>query len=91
MIDVVLTNAFFNTVKIAEPLGLSYLAAELRQKGFSVEIIEPSVEGWSIEETVSYLRQIPCKVLGISLHRDKNLELKAEWNTVFHLYRWSWT
>jgi len=73
MIDVVLTSAFFNMVKIAEPLGLSYLAAVLRQKGFSVEIIELSVEGWSIEETVSYLKQIPCKVLGISLHRDKNL------------------
>jgi anaerobic magnesium-protoporphyrin IX monomethyl ester cyclase len=78
MIDVVLTSAFFDTVKIAEPLGLSYLAAELRQKGFSVEILEPSVEGWSIEETVNNLCQIPCKVLGISLHRDKNLALTKE-------------
>lgn len=78
MIDVVLISAFFDTVKIAEPLGLSYLAAVLRQNGYSVEIVEPSVEGWSIEETVSHLKQLPCKILGISLHRDKNFAFVEE-------------
>lgn len=78
MIDVVLISTFFNTVKIAEPLGISYLAASLRQKDITVEIVEPSIEGWSMEETVSYLKQFSFKILGISLHRDKNLASTKE-------------
>ncbi len=78
MVDVVLTSALFNNVKMAEPLGLSYLAASLRKAGFRVRIVEPCVEGWSIPRTVAELMKIPCRVIGLSLHRDKNVPALQE-------------
>jgi anaerobic magnesium-protoporphyrin IX monomethyl ester cyclase len=79
MIDIVLTSGFFyGTIKIAEPMGICFLAAELRKEGFSVEIVEPSIEGWTVSETAERLLKIPCKMLGISLQLDDNVSSATE-------------
>ena len=68
----ILLTSIFDEVKIAEPLGICYLAAALRENGFSVKIIEPSVEGWSVERTAKVVLSTPGRLIGISVHRDKN-------------------
>lgn len=70
MYDVVLLSSIFNEAKIAEPLGICYLAAVLRQRGFSVRIVEPSVEGWTVADTAKAVLETPSRLIGISIHRD---------------------
>ena len=73
MHDIILTSSMFDTVKIAEPLGLECLSSVLRQKEYKVKIVEPCIDGLSIEETANRINQEETKVIGISLHRDKNI------------------
>ncbi|MGE5328639.1 MAG: B12-binding domain-containing radical SAM protein [Deltaproteobacteria bacterium] len=78
MIDVLLVSSFFDTIKIAEPLGLGYLAAAIRDAELSVEIIEPSIEGLSIQQTIEYVKNVQPQIIGISIHRDENIEKAKE-------------
>lgn len=71
--DIVLTSSMFDTVKMAEPLGLECLSAILKQNSYKVSIIEPCVEGLSIKDTADRINKENCKIVGISLHRDKNI------------------
>src|SRR2546423_1266629 len=73
MPDVVLLSSVFGTVKIAEPMGACILAAAVRERGRSVEILEPSVDGWSVEESVRRVVEVDATVLGISVLRDRNV------------------
>jgi len=71
--DIVLTSSMFDTVKIAEPLGLECLSAVLKQNAYKVKIIEPCIEGLSIEDMADRINREHSKIVGISLHRDKNI------------------
>jgi len=70
--DVVLTSSIYGEVKIAQPIGPCCLAAALRREGFDVKIVEPSVEGLSVEETAEAILSIPSRIVGVSVHRDSN-------------------
>lgn len=73
MQDVILLSSVFGQVKIAEPMGASILAARLRQDGRAVQIMEPSVHGWSVNEAVEQIAAQPSRIVGISMLRDKNV------------------
>lgn len=74
MVDVILISCLsFNQQKIAEPLGVCYLASVLRANGYKVEVIDPAIEGWSVDETVDVILKKPCCVLGLSMIRDANI------------------
>jgi B12 binding protein/radical SAM family protein len=72
-VDVVLLSSVFGQVKIAEPMGACILAANLRQRGFTVRILEPSLDGWSVDEAVTAVSGVDARVVGISVLRDKNV------------------
>ena len=70
-VDVVLIDcAFIGQKKIAEPLGICYLASALREKEISVKILEPAIEGWGIDEIITEISNFKCKVIGLSAIRD---------------------
>ncbi len=69
--DVVLVASLFNVVKISENLGIGSLAAVLRERGRSVKVIDPSVEGLSPTETAKRIMEVDSPVLGISVLRDE--------------------
>lgn len=73
MTDVIFLSSVFGQVKIAEPMGVSILTAHLRARGRDVTILEPSVAGWSVEETVGRVAATPAPIVGISVLRDKNV------------------
>lgn len=73
MADVVFLSSVFNQIKIAEPMGVSILTAHLRKRGRAVEIAEPSIHGWSVEETVEQVVGRPAPIVAISVLRDKNV------------------
>lgn len=73
MPDVILLSSVFGQVKIAEPMGASILAARLRADGWDVEIVEPSVHGWTVPETVDQIARRKAGIVGISMLRDKNV------------------
>lgn len=70
--DVILTTSIFGEIRIAEPMGPSFLAAVLRARGRKVLMLEPCCEGWTVEETTEVILRNPAPVVGISVHRDKN-------------------
>lgn len=47
MPDVLLVYPPMKKVGIADHLGLPYIAAYLREKGMSVQIVDTKLEGWS--------------------------------------------
>jgi len=71
MPDIVLTSSVFGEVKIAEPVGICYLGAIARQHGYSVEFLEPSLAGWSSEQTAEIVLRRPSALLGVSMLRDE--------------------
>jgi len=70
--EVILGSTIFSEVKIAEPMGVGFLTAVLRRRGRTVAVIEPSYQGWSVETTARTILDTPSRVLGLSVHRDKN-------------------
>jgi radical SAM superfamily enzyme YgiQ (UPF0313 family) len=74
MPDVVFISSVFNEMKIAEPMGASILTSCLREKGFSVEMVEPSFHGWTVQQTVLAVADLSPRIVAISMLRDKNLE-----------------
>jgi hypothetical protein len=73
MADVLFLSSVFNQIKIAEPMGVSILTAHLRARGRTVEIAEPSIHGWSVEETVEQVTVRSAPIVAISVLRDKNV------------------
>jgi hypothetical protein len=73
MADVLFLSSVFNQIKIAEPMGVSILTAHLRERGRMVEIAEPSIHGWSVEETVEQVAGRSAPIVAISVLRDKNV------------------
>lgn len=49
-----------------EALGLSYLAAVLREEGFKVEILDADFSALTVKQAVNVLQERPSKILGIS-------------------------
>ena len=74
MTDVLMVSSVFNRVWILEPLGSCYLASVLRSRGFTVDFVEPTVEGLSPEQTCEKILATPSTVLGISILRDEQRE-----------------
>lgn len=66
-------NASFGVKRFMEPLGISYLAAAIRQAdipGLTVELYEPSVEGDSIAEAVKKAAGREWDYIGLSFISD---------------------
>ncbi len=80
-IDIVLLSSVFGVAKIAEPMGVAILTASLRDRGFTVEILEPSLDGWTIDETVDQIASVPSRIVGVSMLRDKHVEDVLEFVT----------
>jgi hypothetical protein len=74
MADVVFLSSVFNDVKIAEPMGVCILTAALRERGISVDILEPSLDGWSVERTVEEVVKHPAPIVAISMLRDRHVD-----------------
>ncbi len=74
MPDVVFLSSVFGQQKIAEPMGACILTACLRKQGFDVEILEPSVRAWTIEESVDKVAARDAPIVAISVLRDKNVK-----------------
>ena len=79
---ILMVNASFHIKKdvvgekaVIQPMGVSYLAAYLRSKGFEVEIYEPSVYGGTHEEHFIRINNYNCDVIGFSICAD---EYKSE-------------
>lgn len=72
--DVLLVNANFDVQKAIEPLGICCLASILRQLGFSVELVEPAVDGWSVEHTAECVTRRNPRVVGISIIGDNCID-----------------
>ena len=53
--------------EIGENLGLGFLAAVLRKKGISVEILDATVSDWNLRKTAAEVLQRSFRVLGVSL------------------------
>lgn len=51
---------------VVEYLGYGYLAAYLREKGYTVKIIDFYVEGYSLTEGVEKLKKYSCELLGFT-------------------------
>lgn len=73
-IDVLMISSVFGERKIAEPMGVAILSASLRRRGFEVVILEPSVDGWSVDHAVQEMTQYAPSVIGVSMLRDKHVE-----------------
>jgi hypothetical protein len=69
----VFLSSVFNSVKIAEPMGVSILTAGLRARGRSVRIAEPSVRGWSVAQAVDEVVASDEPIVAVSVLRDKNV------------------
>ncbi|MCD6551737.1 radical SAM protein [Thermotoga sp.] len=67
MPDVLLVYPPMKEVEIADHLGLPYIAAYLREKGMSVQIIDTKIEGWSPKQAIEEISKMPTKVIGITL------------------------
>lgn len=67
MPDVLLVYPPMKKVGIADHLGLPYIAAYLREKGMSVQIVDTKLEGWSPRRAVEEISKIPAKVIGVTL------------------------
>jgi radical SAM superfamily enzyme YgiQ (UPF0313 family) len=72
-VDVILLSSVFGVAKVAEPMGVCLLTACLRAKGLTVKVMEPSLDGWSIQGTVDEISSVNSTVVGLSMLRDKNV------------------
>ncbi|KGE19749.1 B12-binding domain-containing radical SAM protein [Paenibacillus wynnii] len=52
---VLLLHPAYKSYKLTEPLGLCYIASALRNRGFSVDLVDPRIQGTGLEETVASL------------------------------------
>ncbi len=59
--------------RVGESLGLKYLATVLDQKVTSAVVLEPTLMGWGVTETVEEIQRLGCDVLGISLQFSHGL------------------
>jgi hypothetical protein len=73
MSDVIFLSSVFGQTKIAEPMGACILASQVRRNGRTAEIIEPSVHGWTVAETVREIAAHDSSIVAISVLRDKNV------------------
>lgn len=74
MLDVLLVRLNYEQVLSADKefdLATSYLASSLRAAGFSVQILDASLEGLSYTMLIERLMAVPARVIGLSvwLHR----------------------
>ncbi|MFC1557941.1 B12-binding domain-containing radical SAM protein [candidate division KSB1 bacterium] len=70
MINIVLSDTAFK-LKIEAPreppIGLSTIASFMRLKDYSVKVISPTLENWSIRKTAREIYKINPEVLGLSV------------------------
>lgn len=66
----------FNSVKLAEPMGLLYLSSYLKKYGYSIDIFDPSIKGLSYKQIINDIfdTKIEYKVIGLSIQQDWNVE-----------------
>ncbi len=81
MTDVIFLSSLFAQIKIAEPMGASILAAGLRERGFTVEILEPSVHGLTIDEVIAHIADSGTAIVALSMLRDKHVKEVVEFTT----------
>jgi methylmalonyl-CoA mutase cobalamin-binding subunit len=68
---VVLVNCDFDMHYVGEPMSTSALAATLRQAGFDVEVVDPTLYAWSVEQTADAIVAKTARFVGLSLLWDK--------------------
>ncbi len=56
---------------VAQPLGLAMLASYVRQKGYSVKIIDAEAEFWTPERTVEEIEKYSPRLIGLSAFTTK--------------------
>lgn len=75
MPDVVFLSSVFGEVKLAEPMGVCILTAALRKCGITVQIVEPSIEGLTEEESAEIVCSIDAPIVALSVLRDKHVDV----------------
>lgn len=77
MADVLLINTnFYGVPELQEPVGIEGLAGIMRAAGQAVELVDPTVDGQSLDETTGrVLAGAPARVVGIGAFTDQNVTL----------------
>lgn len=75
MPDVVFLSSVFGEVKLAEPMGVCILTAALRECGITVQIVEPSIEGLTEDESAEIVCSIDAPIVALSVLRDKHVDV----------------
>lgn len=74
--DVLLINPPLGiTSDIYEHIGLGYIAACLRKRNINVEIINIPEQGWTASQAVKEVKNIPCRVIGVSIPFQEGAKL----------------
>ena len=48
------------------PIGIMILAAYVREKGYSADVIDAVINNWGVEEIINYIRTKKPKIVGFS-------------------------
>ena len=69
MLDLLLINPRYHLLEepIQENLGLGYIASYLRSRGFSVEILDGSLRGWSRRRMATEILKREFRALGVTV------------------------
>lgn len=62
-----LVNCVFEEKRIFEPMGICYIASCLREEGFFVDILDPRIRNYTIDQTVDFLMKDSFEILGLSV------------------------
>lgn len=62
-----LVNCVFDKKRMSEPMGICYIASVLRENGILVEVVEPRLKGYNVEDTVKELLKEDFDILGLSV------------------------
>ena len=75
--DVLLVNlpyplcAVTTTSKIAEQMGLGYLAATLRKSGYKVETLDAFLYDLTVQQTVDEIKKRDSDILGFAVYQEQ--------------------
>lgn len=78
MWDVLLVNPPVGTRTFIEHIGLGALAAYIRNKGFTVKIIDSNVMGLDIFETYFQIMNNPAAIIGFSITFSESLNVAGQ-------------
>lgn len=71
--DLFLLTTNFNYESLMEPVGISVLASIVKNKGFNVTVLEPSIFARSAEECADIIIKANPKIVGFSILIDSHV------------------